>query len=506
MNKLPGKVFFFNRMSLKNKLALLSIIVIVPLTVLTFFILYSLNQMGESYDAIVQNITRANEYNTIFKEDMDAVVYQMVARSLDKFEVETELGMKNPDRMITDAETSFENLKQVSTSSEAVNRLKSAIKLLITLRKRMNDINSTVKISGHYDENMVRLDTDIRIITDLIQDRITEYIYYEAENMETLRLKMEDYRRFLNRITIILSVSILLLVVIFSVVITKSITSPVATLVKMTGKVANGDFTARAVIADRENEMALLSDSFNNMVEQIGILVEDIKREQKISRNLELKLLQAQINPHFLYNTLDNILWLSEDGQKEQVASIVTALSQFFRTTLSGGRDFIRISEEISHIDAYLSIQKFRYSDILSYEIDIPEKYHDYLIIKMTLQPLVENALYHGIKNKRGRGMIKIGIREAGEDLCLFVEDDGMGMDPPTLEKLKGILEGSISPGEDNTGFGLANVAQRLRLNYGEAYGLKIDSVYKEGTRIEVLIPRSTDNTDKNFNLLDKKS
>ncbi len=490
MKSKTKKVSFINRLSLRNKLAMLSLMVIVPFTVMTGFLLYNLNRLGSSYDTIVQNITGANEYNITFKEEMDSVMYQMVARSLTKYDVETEIGMKNPDRMITDAENTFENLKHVSISPEAVSRLKSAIKLLITLRKRMNDIDSTVKVSGYYDENMSRLDTDIRIITDLIQDRITEYIYYETESMENIRLEMEHYRRLLTRITILMILVLLILVTSFSMIIMRSITRPVASLVEVTRRVGQGDFSVRADVPDKDNEMAILSDSFNSMVKRIDGLVENIKQEQINSRNLELKLLQAQINPHFLYNTLDNIVWLSEDGKKEEVASIVTALSQFFRTTLSGGRDFIRIREEISHIEAYLSIQQFRYRDILSYKIDIPEKYHNYLIIKMTLQPIVENALYHGIKYKRGMGCISIGVDEAQDNIKLIVEDDGIGMKQESLERLRKIASGEAKPQEDNTGFGMANVAERLRLNYGEDYGLTIDSVYGSGTKVEILIPK----------------
>ena len=144
------------------------------------------------------------------------------------------------------------------------------------------------------------------------------------------------------------------------------------------------------------------------MVEQIGNLVEDIRVEQLNLRATELKLLQAQINPHFLYNTLDAIIWLAEAGEKDQVVMMVTALSDFFRTTLSKGRDFITVEEEERHIDSYLKIQQFRYRDILAYEIDIPEELYQYQILKLTLQPLVENALYHGIKNKHGLGHILV--------------------------------------------------------------------------------------------------
>ena len=204
---------------------------------------------------------------------------------------------------------------------------------------------------------------------------------------------------------------------------------------------------------------------------------------------MELKLLQSQINPHFLYNTLDNIIWLSQADRKEDVASLVMSLSRFFRTTLSGGRDIIPLKEEISHVEAYLQIQQFRYRDILSYRIELPQELTEVPVIKMTLQPLVENALYHGIKYKREMGEIKISARKEGEKACICVTDNGIGMKEEDLEHLRNLLAGTEKPAPDNSGFGIVNVDQRLKLNFGEAYGLTIESVYGEGTTITVHTP-----------------
>ena len=213
--------------------------------------------------------------------------------------------------------------------------------------------------------------------------------------------------------------------------------------------------------------------------------------------DLELKLLQAQINPHFLYNTLDNIIWLAEDGRKDEVEDIASSLSRFFRTTLSGGRDFIKIKEELDHIEAYLHIQRQRYRDILSFRLNVPEALSEYLIIKMTLQPIVENALYHGIKNKRGGGTIEISAREEGGYVYLTVGDDGMGMDEQRLSDLRDIIAGKIKPAADNTGFGMSNVAERMRLNYGRNCGIKVTSEYGVGTKVEIYIPKQSRRTGK---------
>ena len=240
--------------------------------------------------------------------------------------------------------------------------------------------------------------------TELIQEQIQEYIYHEASDLESLR---EGIRKDVTTaivITIMIICIILITTLLLSRKISHNLTSGIDQLRMVTRKAGRGDFSVRADMQDGDEELEELAEGFNQMVERIGNLVEDIQIEQLNLRTTEQKLLQAQINPHFLYNTLDAIIWLAEAGEKEQVIMMVTALSDFFRTTLSKGRDYITVEEEESHIRSYLQIQQFRYQDILEYEIDIPKEMHEYQILKLTLQPLVENALYHGIKNKRGMG------------------------------------------------------------------------------------------------------
>lgn len=168
---------------------------------------------------------------------------------------------------------------------------------------------------------------------------------------------------------------------------------------------------------------------------------------------------------------------------------MVTTLSDFFRTTLSKGRDYISIQEEETHIRSYLQIQQFRYRDILKYDIQIPKELYQYSILKLTLQPLVENALYHGIKNKRGLGHIRITGRKEEGRIVFCVHDNGIGMKPERLEHVKKLICGGQEDTENPSGFGLFNVNQRLQLNYGPAYGIEIESTYQEGTIVTVTIP-----------------
>ncbi len=475
-------------MNLTGQLAIMTGMIFIPFLFLSVFLLVMLGGVGESYDSIAQNVTRANVYNIHFKEDMDSVMYQMIARSLGKNEVGPVVSMTNPDTMIDQAEASFTMLEKSSSSPEAAQAASRLGKLLKTLRRHVDDIDDTVKQTGSYEENMERLETDIRIITELIQERITEYISYETKSMGEIREQTVAERQKLVRIAVVILILVLSISAVAVALITRSITRPVHMLCDGAEEIGQGHFDTRIQIASG-NELSIVGDSFNRMAEQVTVLVADIKEEQIYNRNMEQKLLQAQINPHFLYNTLDNILWLSEAGRKEDVQELVMALSRFFRTTLSGGRDIIPLSEEISHVEAYLQIQKFRYQDILSYEIHVPENLMNVSVIKMTLQPLVENALYHGIKNKRGMGLLTITAWPQDEYVCIQVADNGIGMKEEDLQKVRELVSGSRQPSEDNTGFGIANAAERLRLNFGEKYTIRIDSTYGEGTKVTVYNP-----------------
>ena len=497
------------RLTLQARLLLFSVLLIVPFLLLSLYLLYNLNQIAGYYSTVVQNITKVNAFNLVFKDDMDSVMYMMVAHSMSKYEVEPELGMQNPDVQIREAEEAFEDVRRTTVSPDALESIERAAKLLTTLHKRVNDIDSTVKLTGYYDENMESLDVDIRMLTEMIQERISEYIYYESVSMERIREDMEIRRGWLVRSAVLTAAALLAMAFLITSRLTRSITGPIRSLMEAARRLGAGDFGVKAP-EEGSPEIRTLSQGFNSMSRQIGELVESNRQEQIHMRNLELKLLQAQIDPHFLYNTLDNIVWLAEDDRKEDVEGIATSLSTFFRTALSGGRDVIEIREEERHIRAYLEIQQFRYRDMLTYSIDIDPECLDCLILKMTLQPVVENALYHGIKNKRGGGHISIKGTAEGERIRLCVRDTGIGMTGEQLTALIRMVDGRVNMPRDpedrwaharitdaadnrrrdNQHFGLSNVAERLRLNYGESSGLVFSSTYGEGTQVEITIPK----------------
>ena len=474
--------------SLKNHVLLYIWSSIIPLAVLVICGTLIMYNYYHQYDRIVSNITSANEYNLSFKENMDEIMYQIVIGSANWTNSEEKLKGKDPYALLDAARADFEALMQQTDDAGDRKRLNSIIKLMNTLEERDRDITDNVQEGGHYDENISMLNMNVYTLTSLIQQQIQVYISYEASRMEIVR---QDVSR---QVSTTLSGVMLLLGCILAISfnasrqLTRKIIHPLQEMCSATEKFAQGDISVRFPVTDTHNEIDTLAESFNSMVGEIAELVEDIRREQNHQRMTELRLLQAQINPHFLYNTLDTIIWLTESGEKEEAVAMLTTLSSFFRTTLSKGRDFITVAEEEAHIRSYLEIQQFRYHDILQFDIQIPEEMDHYQICKLTLQPIVENALYHGIKNKRGGGMVTVRGWKDDERLIFEVQDNGIGMTPQELEHLKGLISGEIVD-EEQHGFGMANVQQRLQLYFGKEYGVSVSSAYQEGTLIRVVIP-----------------
>ena len=439
-------------LNISNKLNIFSYGIMLLFTILTGYLIFSLVSFCNSYNQIVVNITAANNYNLDFKEDVDYALYRMIAGCIPAKEIEDETGLSNPYVILNEARSVFSDLQGITTGEGNVRRIRTLIKSINTLEKRIQEIDETVESSGFYDRNMEYLDNNIHILTELIQEQIQQYIYYEASNLETVRLGLEAKKDEAVNISVILLLTAALITFLSSFAISRSIAKPIQNLCKTTELVAKGNFTTRAE-QGADDEISILTTSFNSMIGQIGELVDNIKEEQLNLRATELKLLQEQINPHFLYNTLDTIIWLAEAGQNKEVVSMVNSLSDFFRSSLSKGRDFIKVVEEEAHIRSYLEIQQFRYRDILEYEIVIPKELEEFTIIKLTLQPIIENALYHGIKNKRGLGKITVTAEDMGEEIRFIVEDNGIGMNEETLERLRNVIDGK-EVGDNEGGFG----------------------------------------------------
>jgi two-component system, sensor histidine kinase YesM len=242
------------------------------------------------------------------------------------------------------------------------------------------------------------------------------------------------------------------------------------------------------------DEITELGMSFNIMIGKIKELLDSKIKEQENLKKAELRALQAQINPHFLYNTLDTIIWMAEAKKTDQVVEIVSALSSFFRISLSKGADWITIGEEVERTRSYLTIQRMRYRDIMDFKIEVDDDVSRNTVLKLILQPLVENALYHGIKNKRQGGTIIVRAKRKGEnEVLLEVEDDGIGFTPEKLVQLRSELEDESGDIKLENGFGIGNVNKRIRLYYGKQYGLTVRSEYNTGTCVTLVIPAKTE-------------
>lgn len=240
-------------------------------------------------------------------------------------------------------------------------------------------------------------------------------------------------------------------------------------------------FTFQAV--EGSYEIDELSTSFGHMVVRIQELMERVRQEEISLRKTELNALQAQINPHFLYNTLDSIAWMCEEGRNKEAVEMVNALAKLFRISISKGHELITIEREVVHAQSYLQIQKFRYKNQFSYIFEVEDSCKEYLCNKITLQPLIENAIYHGLDMSE-HGEIHVAVYEKDDDIIMTVTDNGIGMEQSQCES---ILK---TDSNSNNGIGIKNVNDRIRIYFGEKYGLSITSELDEGTRIEIRIPK----------------
>ncbi|WP_121610217.1 cache domain-containing sensor histidine kinase [Mesobacillus foraminis] len=271
-----------------------------------------------------------------------------------------------------------------------------------------------------------------------------------------------------------------------------SMSRPIHQLIFFMKKAEAGDLTVRYE-DDRKDELGMLGRSFNNMLGQVERLISLTERQERKKREAELRSLQEHIKPHFLYNTLDTINWMARKQGAEDAARLVGSLSRLFRIGLSQGKDRISLSEEIEHINSYLSIQKARYKDKLNYSIEVPEKDKHASIPKLILQPIVENAIYHGIKERRGPGHLRIQAEEINGELKISVSDDGKGIPRERLQKLKESLRSPMEDageGEGNgPGYGMRNTQARIQFTCGGRYGISIESLEGKGTTVTILLP-----------------
>ena len=279
---------------------------------------------------------------------------------------------------------------------------------------------------------------------------------------------------------------ILFILILINSYISSRITNPIKELEKSVGILEEGDLETDVSIGG-SYEIQHLGNSIKNMAIQIRVLMDDIVAEHEAKRKQEFDTLQSQINPHFLYNTLDIIVWMIENEQKNEAVKAVTALARFFRISLSKGKSIITVRDELEHVRSYLMIQQMRFKNKFTYEIEAEEECMGFTSLKLILQPLVENAIYHGMEFMDGEGEIKLSVFKKEKDLMITVSDNGLGM---TQDQVLSLFSDEVRvTSKKGSGIGVKNVNERIKLYFGERYGLTIDSEPDEGTTIAIRLP-----------------
>ena len=475
-------IFSRINISLRVKIMITFFTVILLLVAVNTLLIMEVLRSNRVYDSMITNITTANSINGYIKPAIDTEMWNIVAGK-------KEFDDGNQYQIIGQVDSQIESMMANTNSDKSRIKLEVIRRTIATLTIYVDKMGKQIEQGSLVAENELVLD-NIRGVSDVVEETVQDYMLFEVQQAE--QQHSENQTRF-NRWIILYSI-LLPCVIGFSIaaawIISASIYIPIKKLQDLTTTITKNDLQ---VLLSRENvdEITELGMSFNILTGKIRELLDSKVKEQENLKKAELKALQAQINPHFLYNTLDTIVWMSESNQPGQVIEIVKALSSFFRIALSRGKDWISIRQEIEHVRSYLLIQKIRYRDILDYEIEVDENVLDGTILKLTLQPIVENALYHGIKNKRNGGTIRVRVRKADHNLVLLdVQDDGVGFTPFKLSQIQAaVANDSDEILQSESGFGLKNVHKRIQLYYGNQYGLSVESQYQKGTRVTVAIP-----------------
>lgn len=412
------------------------LILLLPNIVFMVYAFYNLWLVSERYNEMLNSVVVASEFSLDFKEDFDYETYLLIVGNV-------QIEKSNIPRMLSEARNVVEGLKSITDDTDNQKRLASADKYLNNLGIYIDKIKTNLEYDDRYEKNILIWENDVQIVTSLLQETINEYIYYENKQIQSEQAANRELYLNTAKISIAIFAFILVAIIVVSIVGPLWITKPIK---------------------------------------------EQVTEEQKLLRKAEFEVLQAQINPHFLYNTLDAIVWSAEAGNQKQVVSMVGSLSEFFRSSLNKGKEIVTVRDELQHVRSYLEIQQIRYQDILKYELNVPKQFYSFQIPKITIQPIVENALYHGIKNKRGGGTIVVTGEEKDNAIVIKVIDDGIGMDEKRLADVRNGLLGKGSKADAI--YGLYNVNERIRLGFGEEYGISVESTYGVGTVVSITLPK----------------
>ncbi len=453
------------------------ILVVMLATMMTTlsFIIYS----ESSSRMFIQRMAYCIEIKTIISETIPGEIYDVLIGR-------TEMNHSKADELMGQVE---EDLEMVRISDEDIEYV-VVLRTMDTYKQYTQMLRENIRNEGSVDES-IRLLNNVRDVGELIRDMVDQliHVYVQRESVHNHQVRGVFY--ILASCILLSNILAIVLIMHRQKLLSNDVADNIELLDRFSTQIAAGHFDQRISEAELE-ELKPLSNSLNDMASQLERLIEQVREEEEKLKIAELKTLQAQINPHFLYNTLDTILWQAEADDSESVIRTTQALSNFFRISLSSGEEWIPLYKEVEHLEGYLIIQKTRYRDILHYEIHIDEDILNCTVLKLLLQPLVENALYHGIKNKRGGGSIIVSGKREGNRIRFCIKDTGRGMDEEMLASVReSIRKGSsakVRKGGSGSGFGLSNVNMRICLYYHQQDGIDIQSD-AGGTTVEFSVP-----------------
>ena len=405
------------------------ILVVMLATMMTTlsFIIYS----ESSSRMFIQRMAYCIEIKTIISETIPGEIYDVLIGR-------TEMNHSKADELMGQVE---EDLEMVRISDEDIEYV-VVLRTMDTYKQYIQMLRENIRNEGSVDES-IRLLNNVRDVGELIRDMVDQliHVYVQRESVHNHQVRGVFY--ILASCILLSNILAIVLIMHRQKLLSNDVADNIELLDRFSTQIAAGHFDQRISEAELE-ELKPLSNSLNDMASQLERLIEQVREEEEKLKIAELKTLQAQINPHFLYNTLDTILWQAEADDSESVIRTTQALSNFFRISLSSGEEWIPLYKEVEHLEGYLIIQKTRYRDILHYEIHIDEDILNCTVLKLLLQPLVENALYHGIKNKRGGGSIIVSGKREGNRIRFCIKDTGRGMDEEMLPVLGRAFEREV--------------------------------------------------------------
>lgn len=437
------------------------------------------------YQNTLNNIQQANTVAAKADEEVVEEMWDIVTGQLSLAEF-------NEHNILDSLKEDIQRIQANTRTSQEASILDVALRTLKNLENYQAQIVDNISLQNSYEKN-TEIMTQVNSINQLLSEILQEFVRIEINLASQTNKEMIHSLIILSMIELLVLLGIIYFVQKNRKFLNEKVQIPLDHLITMAHELSKGHLGYRLNLPDTP-ELSILTESLNKMADDLSLLLEENALKQYHLAQSEVRVLQAQITPHFIYNSLDAILSLIEQERYPEASKMTFALSDFFRISLSKGKDWIPLETEIRHVEDYLMILKIRYGEMLTYQIDIPESLKQRTILKMILQPIIENAVYHGTKFVRKVGNIHVSVQEMDDNLIFIIEDNGIGIKKERLQEIQEELAKGLDS-EFITGYGLSNVNKRLLIYYGNKAGIHIESQYKKGTKVTVIVSKREEDT-----------